>query len=795
MKKRALLIAEKPDLMRAVQAVYNKHGHADTIEFETFVGHTMRLKNPAEYDPKWAKWTKEGLPIIPDEFTYAPSVDKIDIYQKIKQRISNGNYDYLINCCDPDREGEAIFATFYKSIGCKLPVKRMWHLDLTDKELKKNLDNPRDSQKESALVNLKEASLLRMNFDWLVGMNYSRAVTLMSNKTIPLGRVMTPTLKIVVDRELEINNFKPTNFWEIESEFTGYKGIYFDHKNENETKLSDKSEAEKIIAKLGKDGVIETINTNKVVSHAPRLHSLADIQNEANKVYGFTLDVTLGLIQALYEKKILSYPRTDCSYISAEVAKGLRSNINAILNVPDVKAFASTITDSDISAMTKNKRYVDDKKVTAHYAIIPTGTPFIFDTLPKKEQNILSLVAKRLVAIFMDPIVSNKTNVVTNSNGYKFRTSGSILLDKGYSVLYKRTFTDNELPNLKKGDIYPLTDTILLEKITSPPKRYTDGTLNSAMENAGRFVEEDDTEIKEILKDVEGIGTPATRAGIITKLINLKLIERQGRGKAKVFAATPNAIIIIKALNKFQIVSPELTGIWEGKLKEVESGKLKPEQFEKEMIDYIKEQTSEILSNVSIVFSSLAGKEELGNCPLCENKIVAGKNYYLCSNYGKDDDNCSFVMGKTILGANISKNDVSNLLSFKQTRKLKFVNNKGKKFEGSLVYDKKDKKIVFVFEDNNKGDSKVLGTCPTCGQDVLDRGTFCSCRDYKNCKFSLSYTIKSAKLTQTDIQLLLAGKETGIKTFTWNKTSKGEAKMAYNKKNQKIEFIFINKNS
>jgi DNA topoisomerase-3 len=247
---RALLIAEKPSLMKEIQAVYNKHGHKDKIEFKTFAGHTMTLKEPQDYNKAWEKWDLSLLPMIPGNFLYKPTKDKYAMYKDIKETIQVGEYDYIINACDPGREGQHIFFSFYDSLGVNIPVKRIWHRDLTEGELKRALDNLRDENEES-LKNMTIASKYRAYFDWLIGLNGTRAVTLVANKKINVGRVMTPVLKLLVDRELELKNFVPKDFWEIEGDFTKYKGIYFDDKNENETKFNDKAKAEALIKKNG----------------------------------------------------------------------------------------------------------------------------------------------------------------------------------------------------------------------------------------------------------------------------------------------------------------------------------------------------------------------------------------------------------------------------------------------------------------------------------------------------------------------------------------------------------------
>jgi len=467
---KALLIAEKPSLMREVMAVYNQFGHKDNIVFKSFAGHTMTLKEPQDYKEEWSgKWDFSVLPMIPDEFKYKPSKDKIDMFKNLRDEIKNGNYDYIINCCDPGREGEHIFYSFYDSIGCKLPVKRMWHKDLTEAELKRALDNLRDGN-ETSLKNMTTASKYRAYFDWLIGLNGTRAVSLISKRTIRVGRVMTPVLKIIVDRELELKNFIPKDFWEIEGDFGEYKGIYFDDKNENETKFLNKTKAEKLVKALGNEGKIVNVEKKKETK------SLQELSNEANRVFGYTMAQTLQTAQSLYEKKILSYPRTDSAFLTTAIAKDFKKHLKSILSVPELKDKASEIISNTtvIQAVGKNKKYVDDSKVTDHNAIIPTGVDVDLYKLTEKEKNIFTLVCRRLLAIFLPPLVSNKTIITTDNNGHKFNTVGSVLVNIGYMELYNYKSNNNILPDVKRGDVLSFKGAKLIAKKTAPPARYND---------------------------------------------------------------------------------------------------------------------------------------------------------------------------------------------------------------------------------------------------------------------------------------------------------------------------------
>lgn len=570
-------------------------------------------------------------------------------------------------------------------------------MDLREETINKALNNLKDDLKDPMLVNLNSASKLRACFDWFIGMNFTRAFSLNAGKTTSIGRVMTPTLRILADRELELKNFKAQDFWELEGTFedtdkNSYNGLYFDHKNDNNTRFLDKKKAEAFEKKLGKEGVIESVEKKKETNYAPNLHSLADIQNEASKTYSFTLDETLNIVQSLYEKQLLSYPRTDCRYITTGEAKTFPQMLKAIEQVPDVSKYVKQVLlDSKVINDTiNNKKYVNDKKVTAHYAIVPTGKPFSYANLSDSEKKIMLLVSKRLVSIFMPPIVLDKTVITTDVSGDKFKTNGSILVDKGFSVVYGKNFASNELPPVKEGDKFSLKRTKLIKKTTTPPPRYTDGMLNNAMENAGRFIEDED--LKLTLRESNGIGTPATRANIIEKLVKLEMINRKG----KVFHVTDYGISIINSLGNHQVTSPEMTGEWENKLLKVESGELKPMAFYKEMVDYIKKETDNMLKmNIAI-----DDKDKIGDCPACGKAIKDSKNYFLCTGY---PDDCQFLVGKKVMGASITKTEFKKILAGKTTKEYNFKNPKtNKTFTAAIKFDKTKGKTEFVFNNDNK---------------------------------------------------------------------------------------------
>lgn len=780
---KALLIAEKPSLMKDILNVYRKFGHKDTIDFKSFAGHTMSLQEPKLYNPTWEKWDLNVLPMIPTEFKYLPTKERLTIYKEIKKTIEDGGYDYIINACDPGREGQHIFFSFYDSLNLKIPVKRIWHNDQTEGELQRALTNLRD-ENEPALRNMTIASKYRAYFDWLVGLNSTRAISVIANKKINVGRVMTPVLNILVERELELRNFVPKDFWEIEGDFGAYKGIYFDDKNENETKFMHRAKAEAVIAKLGKQGTVINVTKKKDTKYAPSLHSLQELSNEANRVYGYTMAETLEIAQELYQDKILSYPRTDSQHITTAISKEFTKYLKSVACVPELEKLANEVMKDSavLSKVSKDKKYVDDKKVTDHYAIIPTGVSVDLSKLTTKQRNLFTLVAKRFLAIFLPPMITNKSNIITESNGQLFNTTGSVLVDMGFMNLYNYKPKNNVLPDVNKGDIFDFKNVHLVTKKTTPPARYTDETLGKAMENAGKFIE--DEELSSVLKDAKkGLGTPATRGAVLEKLVKLNMIER----KKKAFYATDFGISIIDALKGKDITLPELTATWEQKLSHIEDGTYSPKLFYSEMIEYVKTMIEDY-KKTKVAVSQHSDKEVLGKCPKCSGNVVEGKNFYLCEHY---KNTCDVVLGKEFSGAKISKTEVKKLLNGKTTKELEFTWKSGTKGKAKLILEHGKYKLVFdnPTADTKTSSSKSFGKCPTCGGNVVSSKDFYQCEHYKkSCLFGIKKEINKGKITEADIKLILEGKPSNEIEFVWKSGNKGKAKLEL--KNGNLNFLF-----
>lgn len=790
MTKKALLIAEKPSLMRSIRDAVNKHGFADSITYKTFAGHTMTLKMPGDYRADWEqmKTTIEDLPMIPEPFEYKVSPDKKSLFEELKVEVESGKYDYVINACDAGREGQHIFWSFYETLGSPLPVKRLWSGDTTLDSLGKAINNLRD-ESEPRLKNMKEASKLRAQFDWLIGMNGSRAFSEKTRSGLAVGRVMTPALNLVVERELEIRNFKPQTFYEIEAAFDGYTGKYFE--KESRGRFNNKKDADDFIKGLSATGIVKSVNNRKQTTRAPELFSLQTLQSEAGKRYGYTMSETLKIAQGLYDDGYLSYPRTDSSYVTKNTAATFPLLLKTVTKWASLGKVADDILkdSSHIGKIQDDKRYVDDRKVEDHDALLPTKE-VPTRTLSKDEQNIYDMVSRRFVAIFLPPLIVEKSRVVTDIDGNDFITNGSVLIQKGFSELYGFSPKDQELPVLKKGEKKNVNKFELLTGKTTPPKRYTSSSLGDAMAAAGRFV--DDKSMKEILKESSGIGTVATRGNIVEKLIERNWMVY--KGKAKTIHATDIGISVIQALDNHAVTSVELTAEWEDKLRNIEKGKMKHTQFEDEMREYIKETIRDIEKKTfkSVLSSKSTGGvgSNVGKCPICGSGVIMGKKVYFCEAYNPEDKStsCSFMVGRKVGGANIPKTEIEKILAGKKTKTLNMTSRKGSKFKAKVFWDKSENKLKYEFVNDKKsfkGSSTKTKSKTDSGKGITEDRFNWLVGDAK-----IGKEIWGVNITEKMAKDLFDGKLMGPYTFTWKSGKSSEAKLVFDKSEKRIKYKF-----
>jgi len=583
---KTLIIAEKPSVGRDIAKVLkckskgDGYLYSDEYIISWAVGHLVSLADPQDYDPSLKKWSLGSLPIIPSSFQLKPiqsSKKQLDVLKKL---MASKEVDSLICATDSGREGELIFRYIYDYAKCRKPFRRLWISSMTDKAITEGFDKLKPG---SEYDNLYRSAKCRSEADWLVGINASRAYTLRHNVLYSIGRVQTPTLAIIVARQKEIDAFVPKDYWEIFVDFDIYKAIWVD-KDKKESKILEKEKAQAIIDKIeGKNGRVDSIEKEDKKQLPWLLYDLTELQRDCNRKFGYTAKKTLSIAQDLYEKrKLITYPRTDSRYLTDDMKPKIRAVLQR-LDFGEYKDYAQRLL--DMEALPFSKRIFDNGKVSDHHAIIPTESKVNVNALSQDELNVYGLIARRFISVFYPPYLYSVTRIITIIEEENFLTKGTTVNQLGFMELYKNDKDKEEgeedavLPELETGQEYPLSKSQLKQKKTQPPKTYTEATLLSAMENAGRFVE--DETLKEQMKD-SGLGTPATRAAIIERLLQVGYLERKGR----TLIPTEKGIRLISIVPE-QVKSPETTGKWEKGLSSIAKGKMDAGRFMGSIVRYV----------------------------------------------------------------------------------------------------------------------------------------------------------------------------------------------------------------
>ena len=677
------------------------------------VGHLVQLAEPEEYDEKWKKWRMADLPIVPpDGFKLVPRDAKSKKQLKlIETLLKREDVDRIINACDAGREGELIFAYVYESVfgasstsgSAPKPVERLWISSMTKQAIREGFDRLRPGEQ---MRDLESAARSRSEADWLVGMNATRAATIRGRAwvggVVSLGRVQTPTLAMIVKREREIQAFVPEPYRLIHATFQPpYQGLWFEG---DETRIfGDLERADLIVAKVsGQDGTIEKIERKEQSERAPLLYDLTSLQRDANRRYGFSARRTLQAAQSLYEgKKAITYPRTSSRYLSGDMVPQLKPTAATLQPIADYRAAAEYVLGLDQLPL---QRVVNDAKVDDHHAIIPTDIDHDLNALTPDERRIFDLVARRFLAVFHPPARYARTTVITLVEEERFRTRGKITLEAGWRAVYgiepdqERQSEDEseggEIPAVKEGQTVRCIAAEIEGKMTRPPPRYTEATLLSAMETAGKLI--DDEELREAMKD-SGLGTPATRAETIETLIRREYVERVGKD----IQATPKGIQVITMLEEHKLTSPELTGDWEHKLSDIEHGRGDREKFMKGIADFAKETVDRI---AALDKEQLRPERvELGPCPRCgavTGEIIReNSKAYGCTSWkSKEEPGCGFVIWKRVASRTLTPEIARQLIEERRTREVLsgFRSRNGKPFRARLVLNDEDK-IEFEF--------------------------------------------------------------------------------------------------
>jgi DNA topoisomerase III len=655
---RTLVIAEKPSVARDLAAALpgsfsqskdKTHLVGDDYVITWAIGHLVGLAEPDQYDPRLKKWRFADLPILPDEFKLVPNDDRAaKQLRAIHKLMKDPDVDTVVNACDAGREGELIFAYVYETSGTRKPVQRLWLSSMTKRAIQDAFEHLRPGED---MERLEAAARSRSEADWVVGMNATRAASIRLRAAfdgaVSLGRVQTPTLALVARREEEIRAFKPEPYWLVEAGFAAPEERLYSGRYLGGRRLKTEREAKAIVeACTGKPGDITKLERREERERPQLLYDLTSLQRHANNLYGFSARRTLSAAQRLYEEhKAITYPRTNSRFLTGDLVSEIKPTAELVGHNAQYRRAAEYVTSLERLPL---QRVVNDKRVEDHHALIPTRSEHDLGRMGQDELKVYDLVAKRFLAVFHPEAVFERTRVETTVAEKVFRTSGRRLVEPGWKAVYGEDAQDGRaadddsggdqlLPKLEQGETVETRSVEALRKETQPPRRYTEASLLAAMETAGKDIE--DVDLREAMKD-SGIGTPATRASIIERLINVGYIEREGRA----LHATEKGIQVIRLLGAHPLTSAELTGDWEHRLGLIEQGEDSRPAFMRDIAKFTTETVQELdkLKGVRIE------RAKLGPCPVCGREIVENRKGYSC--WSRDDPGCGFVIWKQKAG-------------------------------------------------------------------------------------------------------------------------------------------------
>ena len=673
-----LVIAEKPSVGMSIAAVLGVKDRKDGyMEGRDYIvswgfGHLAELANADTYDEKYAKWRYDDLPIVPANWKYKIPRDKYQQFDVLKKLMNRADVSDVINACDAGREGELIFRNIYKMTGCQKPIFRLWISSMEDEAIAQGF---RELKGGAEYDNLFAAARCREWADWLVGINATRLFSVLYHRTLNVGRVVSPTLAILVQREAEIGAFKPEPFYTAELNFGD-----FDAASE---KFKNKADADAALLAVNGDAVVKAVTNKEKSEKAPALYDLTTLQRDANRILGYTAQQTLDYVQSLYEKKLCTYPRTDSRYLTDDMENGLK----------EVVFCAASICKAEAPGVAMLDQVCDSKKVTDHHAIIPTMVAAKTDlsNLPAGEREIMLLIALQVLRAVCEPYRFCETTVVISCGGYDFTVKGKTIRKAGWKAYNDKKQKDKALPALAEGDKLSVVSTEVKEGKTKPPAHFTEDSLLSAMEVAGAKDMPEDAERK-------GLGTPATRAGIIEKLIATGFVERKKAKKSVNLVPAHTGISLITVLPE-QLQSPLLTAEWEHKLKLVEHGEMDADAFMAEISLMVNDlvKTYSVIKGAEVLFPS--GRDVIGKCPRCGGDVTESKKGYFCEcndcRFGLWRDN-KFLVGKKIT---LSKKMVSTLLKDGRVPvKGIFSEKTGKSYDAVLTLTDDGAKTVYALD-------------------------------------------------------------------------------------------------
>lgn len=604
MNIQTLIITEKPSVARAIAAALgaNVRGdgciHGNNLIVSWCYGHLIELATPTAYDEKLAKWRREDLPILPNPWQTVVMRDKRQQFEILRGLMQRGDVVEVVNACDAGREGELIFRLVYEKAGCNKPVKRLWLSSMEPDEIRRAYANIRPGAEYD---NLYAAALCRAKADWLVGMNATRLMSLVYHRTLNVGRVVSPTLSLLVEREREIEEFKPETFYTVAVNCGGV--------SLSGERILEKSEADALANACNGEVRITRVERREKRENPPELYDLTTLQRDANRELGFTAQQTLDYLQSLYEKRLVTYPRTDSRFLTDGMAA----------TVPELVSVAARLLEVDAPVDINAEQVCDSSKVTDHHAVVPTASTAntSLGSLPEGEASVLRLVCRQLLCAASAPFIYAETTVEAECSGHTFRSRGKAIIDLGWCA-YKGAPEWTPLPDFAEGVSVAVTSATIKEGKTTPPAVYTEDTLLAAMERAGAKDAPEDAELR-------GLGTPATRAATIEKLVNGGFAERV-KGK---LVPTDTGASLVTVLPE-ALRSPLLTAEWESRLKQIERGELDADTFLADIEHMVSGLVSDYtpVAEASVLFPT--GREVVGKCPRCGGVVSEAKSGYFC---------------------------------------------------------------------------------------------------------------------------------------------------------------------
>lgn len=778
---KALIIAEKPsvagDIARALGGCTKEKDFFESDQYliTSAVGHLLEIGAPEGLEVKRGKWNLANLPVIPQEFALKP-IEKTEARLKLIQKfVKRADIGEVINACDAGREGELIFTYIMHFTGCRKPVRRLWLQSMTTNAIR---DGFKALRQESSMRGLRDAAMCRSEADWLIGINGTRAMTAFNSKgggffLTTVGRVQTPTLSLVVEREKAIRQFVAKPYWRIRGDFMlpsgEYAGYWFDEKFNDKTK-TEHERADRIWDAPRMESLMRDLQTmrskpihvedqsKKQTQLSPLLYDLTSLQREANGRFGFSARTTLSIAQALYEKhKAITYPRTDSRALPEDYLGTIKDTLNA-MEAPFAQLAKKVLKENWVHP---NKRIFNNAKISDHFAIIPTASAP--SKLSEVEEKLYGLIVRRFLAVFYPPAEYWLTTRISRVGDHAFKSDGRVLEVPGWLEVYGKEGdgedANNNLPKCDAGALAQVKEITSEAEETRPPARFNEATLLSAMESAGKLIEDD--ELKDAMKD-KGLGTPATRASIIEGLITEEYIIREGRN-LQATAKSMNLMILLKGLEVEELMSAELTAEWEQHLSQIEQGHYSREAFmkgisnmAKHIVEQAKRHENDTLSGDYVTLSH--------PCPACGGSIHENYRRYQCAK-------CEFSVNKVIAGRIMAAEEVEGLLRDKMTPELKgFRSKMGRPFNAQLKLE--GSTASFHFEGSAPGavlewiSGEILGNCPKCGHSVMESTLAYACERNsgaeKTCDFRIGKTILQRDIEIAQVQKILTTGKTDL---------------------------------